>query len=117
MKGVQARGNLNRPLIYHGWRRILYSWPILIILFIILGFLVRASWRVYGNWSESREMARLALLRYQNDKARLEMLQREVTRLGTKRGVEEELRRKFPVSLPGEEVVIIVDDQASTTHQ
>ena len=72
-------------------------------------FLAGSVWDVRGkeriSWQE-KENARLA---YEDLKARHEDLSEGVGRLETERGIEEELRGRFPVAKEGEEVIILVD--------
>lgn len=54
----------------------------------------------------NRQEAEIALANLKNKQAGLE---KEIARLETDRGVEEELRRRFQVVRPGEQVLVIVD--------
>lgn len=105
-----------RPALYRGWRRIVYSWPALAVLLLLVLLLGRATWRVSARWGQVRNDALQARARYQETEERFKELGEEVKRLGTERGLEEELRRNFPVAKPGEEVVIIVDSKATTSR-
>lgn len=49
--------------------------------------------------------------------ARKSDLEKKVKYLSNDRGIEAEMRRNFDVARPGEQVVIIVDKEASTTDQ
>ena len=113
---MQDRRQNRRPIIYYGWRKVAYSWPTVIILFIITFFILRATWRIYGVWDRSRANSREASSRYEANLRRSQELETEVSRLGTERGLEEELRRNFPIVKPGEEVVIILGDKATSTR-
>ncbi len=42
--------------------------------------------------------------------SRRDFLNAEVTRLSTEKGIEIEIRKKFRVAKPGEELVVIIDD-------
>lgn len=47
--------------------------------------------------------------------ARKDALEQQVEYLTSERGIEAELRRQFDVSLPGEQVIVILEDEASGT--
>ena len=49
--------------------------------------------------------------------ARKADLEKKVQYLSNDRGIEAEMRRNFDVARPGEQVVIIIDKEASTTDQ
>ncbi len=57
-----------------------------------------------------------ASAKYAADMQRSQDLENEVSRLETERGLEEELRRNFPIVKPGEEVVVILDGKATSTR-
>ena len=99
-------------------QRILHSKFMLVIGIVLLVLLTNATTRVYARYRESltrREAVgrELALL-----KSRADTLSKEVARLNTSSGVEEEIRRQFNMVKPGEEVAIIVDppkDESSSS--
>jgi cell division protein FtsB len=99
------------------FRRILYSKGTLAVLFILILFFARASWQLYKKERESAANA----VQSQNALNRLEdrqkVLNDEIARLQTDEGVEEEIRAKYGVSKPGEQVLIIVDDKKATTTE
>ncbi|HEY4518534.1 MAG TPA: hypothetical protein VJG48_02805 [Candidatus Paceibacterota bacterium] len=116
MKVFQVKRLDKRPVVYHGWRKVLYSWPVLVVLVLVVLFLFRATWRVYVVWGRSREASLGASAKYQKDLKRSQDLENEVSRLETERGLEEELRRNFPIVKPGEEVVVILGSKATSTR-
>ncbi|HEY4504186.1 MAG TPA: hypothetical protein VJI73_00250 [Candidatus Paceibacterota bacterium] len=116
MRTIQERKQDKRSIIYHGWRRVLYSWPVLIILFILIVLMIKSTWRVYVNWDLSKDLAREANLEYLANQERTARIEEEVARLKTERGLEEELRRSFPIAKPGEEVVVILGDRPTSTN-
>lgn len=85
---------------------------------IILIFSARAAYGVYKNKNESERAA----YNKQNELAQLEerqtFLTSELKKFSTTDGKESELREKFGVAKPGENVAIIVqaDDNASSTE-
>lgn len=92
-------------------RKIIYSRNMLIFLTIILAFLIFSVVKVYVK-------SRAAILK--NDEAKKELadlekrkseLGNEIARLETEFGAEEELREKFNVGKPGENILVIVDKE------
>lgn len=90
-------------------RSILLSLPMLLVLLVIVFGLAYAAWNVYekeratrGKWQERR-------VELEGLRAREALLEEEIERLGTKRGVEEEVRKTFDVVKEGERVIVIVD--------
>ena len=99
------------------WRTILHSRVALgLALLLCLGM----AHIVYERYTIQEEMigkeaeaqAKLNVL-----EARKSDLEKKVQYLSNDRGIEAEMRRNFDVARPGEQVVIIVDKEASTTDQ
>lgn len=94
-------------------RNIIFSWPMIGLLAV---FNIAVGARLIGVYSESlraskEEKAVNHELQVLNEKrGRLEA---EVGRLGTDQGVEEELRKRFGVSKPGEEMLVIINNGAN----
>ena len=95
------------------FRRIIYSRPVFVVLFVVLVILGFSLIERYVIEQETREKLTLVkreqevLLAKESDlKARLERLQ-------TIRGTEEEVRKKFRVAKEGEGVIIVVEPKAT----
>lgn len=90
-------------------KRILYAPITAIVLVVVLFLLVRAAIGAYRDERASRSQ----LKNLQQSAAELSnremFLASEVDRLGSDRGLEEELRNKYPVAKEGEHVVVIVE--------
>ncbi len=99
---------MQRVQVYRGWRRVAYSYPALVVLIIVSVFIFKATWRTYVKWAESRQTAQEAVARFESEQARAERVGADIERLGTERGLEEELRNNFQVGKPGEGVIILV---------
>ena len=93
----------------------IYSKPVLVILLIILLWVIYGTWGVFQKERESRAN----LLRVQNQLANLQErsseLSADVARLNTVQGKEEEIRSKYEVAKPGEELLVIVDKDGAET--
>jgi len=96
-------------------RKILYSPFVLIILFIITLLISSGVVSVYKKAKlseenlerEKRELERLAV--------REKTLTSSINYLKTDQGIEDEIRTKFRAVREGEKVVVIIDNQPSTT--
>lgn len=94
-------------------RRIVLSWPIVALVCIIAILLGFSTLRLYMRnrpLSIARETlnADIAALKERNTE-----LEKRVIRLQTPAGVEEEIRERFGLRRPDEEVIIIVRDDKS----
>lgn len=81
---------------------------------VVLFLALMAGWSAYVRYDiamEMRERRIQAELQAQALEARRETLAEQVEYLSSERGVEAEMRRQFDVALPGEQVVVIVDDK------
>ena len=90
-------------------RNIVYSKPMLVILAILV---IAFMYSVYGALEKERETRvvknqRAAVLEELSE--REEVLQLEIDRLNTEKGIEAEIRSKFEVAKDGEEVIVIVE--------
>jgi cell division protein FtsB len=97
---VKFRGN-NKKIIYSGWTAL--------VLIIILIILIRSTWSVFqkergteGNLSGTNE--EMVLLEDRRD-----LLIKEIERLNSEKGIEEEIREKFRVVKQGEEMLMIIE--------
>lgn len=92
-------------------RQIMFSVPVLILLFIILFFVAKGSWGVYKKYSLSKN----ELENSQSDLALLEekkkTIEAKIEKLNTETGVEKEIRSKFDVAREGEKLIVIVEDK------
>ncbi len=92
-------------------RKILESKPFL----LLLGILVFAfGWNIFGFWGKMEEtkknkemaQAKVAELQAQKDK-----LSGDIAKLKTDEGVEANIREKFGLVKPGEQMIVVVDDK------
>jgi cell division protein FtsB len=99
-------------------KNFLYSKITLVILLILIGVAVNAVWGIY----QKQHMAKVNLAKtaavYEGLQVREKMLSSEIERLKTEDGKEEEIREKYGLVKPGEEVIVIVDkDEATNSDQ
>ena len=94
-----------------------HSKLVLLVLIIIMVFLLQS---VYERFQVEQDMAarRAAVeAELRELEVRKATLEEEVEYLSHERGIEAEMRRQFDVALPGEEVVIIVDERSEETGE
>lgn len=96
-------------------RRMLYSWPVIVILLFIVVFLSRSVWEVYQSERVAREKKIEAETERDKTLARKNELSFLVGHLSSERGMEEEIRKKFSVAKPEERVIVVVDPPKATT--
>ncbi|MDQ3076627.1 MAG: septum formation initiator family protein [bacterium] len=99
------------------FKKILYSKGMVITLLILIIFFARATYGVYQKQEESSANTLQAAGELKRLVDRQTLLNTELARLSTNEGIEEEIRAKFGVSKPGEEVLIIVDPHKATTTE
>lgn len=90
-------------------RKILYSWPVVAVLLLILIVLVMSTWDVFVKYTRSAYEVQQAEGERQELLERRAELENDIAHLQSERGIEEEIRDKFNVAKEGEEVVVIVD--------
>jgi len=90
-------------------KRLIYSRVTLVVFIIIFAFLLKAVWDVYKKQAITRDNLAKTAAVYEGLRAREEMLSSEIERLKTESGTEEEIREKYGLVKPGEEVLVIVD--------
>lgn len=93
----------------HLIRRILFGKIGLIALVAIFAIFANGTWSVYKKATfakENRQMAEQELAELHEREA---ALKEELSRLDTKRGLEEEIRHKFDVGREGEQLIVLVD--------
>lgn len=91
-------------------RKILYSKVTLVVLFIILIVASRGAYQIYGKAARARIEREEALSALAEMKIHTTELTENIARLKSDRGIEEEIRQRFTVARPGEEVVVVVDE-------
>ncbi len=97
------------------WQKILYSRASLAALLVVLFFVAKGTWGVYQKEAESGRNLEAATRELNKVSVRKELLTANITRLRTERGAEEEIRNRFRVAKPGEELIVIVDSGATGT--
>jgi len=94
---------------YSAMRRTFGLRVLSVFLLVVLFFMVRSGINVYKKERETQENRNMAELEFAELEGRKTELQKEVIKLKTDRGVEEELRSQFEIGHEGESMLVIVD--------
>lgn len=70
----------------------------------------KGAWGIHQKAQIALSEREIAARSLSDLEARTAELKESLTRLKSERGIEEEVRQKYTVARPGEEVVIVVDD-------
>jgi cell division protein FtsB len=97
------------------FRSFLYNRYILGFLGLLVILAVHSTWNVYQKQRESVALLRVAQGESSVLKAREQELQTKIASMQTEQGMEEEIRSKFNVAKPGENVVVVLDQSDATT--
>ena len=90
-------------------KKLLYSKITLFILIIVTIFLLNAVWDVYKKQGITKANLVKTATSLGALQVREKTLSSEIQRLNTESGKEEEVRDKYGLVRPGEEVIVIVD--------
>lgn len=93
-------------------RKILYSKTTLVVLALLVFAVGRGAWGIYQKAEIARSERDIAARSLAELQARTSELQTSLALLKSDKGIEEEVRQKYTVARPGEEVVVVVDDSA-----
>lgn len=89
-------------------KKALYSRPVIFLLFIVLAFLIHATWNIY----KKQQISKIDLQEVKKESDGLALreahLKDAVAYLNTDEGIEAEIRSKFRAVRPGEQVAVII---------
>lgn len=94
-------------------RNFLYSKTTLFILIILIILVANAAWGVYKKQKLSKENLAQTANVLGGLQAREKMLSSEIEKLKTEAGKEEEIREKYGLVKPGEEVIVVFNETNS----
>jgi cell division protein FtsB len=97
-------------------RSVAYSRVTLIILGLLVILSLRSIWMLYQKQQESEKLRQQANAEVGELLARQAELNTQIARLQTPQGIDAAIRDKYNVAKPDENMVVIVDDQSSTTE-
>src|SRR3989338_1098308 len=98
-------------------RKVLYSKGVLLLLFILLILVGKATWGLYVKERESRKSLDRVESELLSLQEREKRLQDDIARLKTTEGIEAAIREQFQVAKPGERMVVLVEDAKSDPEQ
>lgn len=90
-------------------RRLVYSWPVAMAVFLLAVFLGQSAVRSYLVARNTRSAYTEARRDREDLEAKRVELDKTLDYLSTPYGLERELRRKFGLVKPGEHLMVIVD--------
>ena len=96
-------------------RKIIYSTPALVLLALIVAILARSSFGAIKKEQESSEKAKELDNRAVSLEDRQAELEKDINRINTEAGIEEEIRSKLNVSKDEESFVVLVDSEENKT--
>ena len=98
------------------WTRLFYRiiiWVCLLVLVALLWTVGSATWRVYSKGQEARK-AHLNAEQSSNElNERKVSVGARLEKLGTEEGFEAEVRNRYQLAKPGEEVIVLVNAQSA----
>ena len=95
------------------FRKLLYSNVSIVLLLVLLVLIGKGTWNMYTKQHEAYLDRVDVESSLSSLKSKQDFLTREISGLKTQNGVELEIRDKFNVKRPGEEVAVIVDSTTS----
>lgn len=97
------------------WKRFFVrglGWVALVVLALLIATLGAAAWRLYGKAEEARMTHKGAAQALEELRSRKIAVESALTKLGTERGIEEEIRLRYQLAKPGEEQIVLVASRA-----
>ncbi len=101
MVDFQVKKNINK---------IIYSKVVLVLLMILIIIILIQLYDIYFKYKISQDNTRKTAANLEILKEKEVYLKSEITRLESQTGIEEEIREKYGVIRPGEEIIVILDD-------
>lgn len=98
-------------------RRIVYSWPVVLVLLGILVLFAMSTWDVFMKYQKSTANVTRLEEDYTTLVEREKKLQERIEYLQSEQGIEEEIRDKFNVAKEGEQVIVIVDPEVAEDEE
>lgn len=98
-------------------RRLLSSNLLIFGLCILVVIVAKETWDLYTKEQHARELLENAEARQESLGEREAFLTSELSSLNDAEGVEGELRERFGIAKPGEKVIMLIDEEATTTFE
>ncbi len=97
-------------------RRFLIGLCLLALLGVVTFAAVHAAWNMYGKFADATASSDAAQLNLTRLKAQKSSVEAEVASLSSPQGQEAQLRRSYGVARPGEGVIQIVHESATSSN-
>ena len=98
-------------------KKVIYSWPVLVLLFLMILLVGKGVWGVYKSEKISRQSRQLSGEEYKRLQDRSDLISLEIEMLETEKGIEAEIRDKFRVVKEGEQLAIIINSADELKEQ
>jgi len=95
-------------------KKYMYSKTVLVLFIILIILATNSVWKVYKKHSMTKDNLAAITTNLEELQAREKMLSSEIEKLKTVSGTEAEIREKYGLVKPGEEVITVVDSTTST---
>ena len=99
---------------FHEKRKIkawVYSWPMIVVLLIPIGFLSVSVYERYQKERDTKEKRDEQSVKLEALEERASALEAKVEYAKSTEGIEEEIRSRYDVAKEGEQIVIIIDGE------
>ncbi len=96
-------------------RNFIYNHWVLCFLGLIVILMIHSTWNVYQKQRESAKLLEQAENQSKELQNRQKELQDRIANMQTTQGMEEEIRNKFNVAKPGENVAVVLDNDDATS--
>ncbi|MDD5152871.1 MAG: hypothetical protein PHS95_02650 [Candidatus Pacebacteria bacterium] len=97
-------------------RRILYSKTMILVLLVVAILVARGTWQVYTKASIARAKSDESAQKLKEIQERNSTLEASLAHLKSNNGLEDEVRQKFNVARPDEEVVMVIDENSKKSE-
>jgi len=105
---------MNRPGPQRNrWRQWVFSIPTAVVLVVLIVVVGQATWNMYQTQKRTNERLQRLQKEKQELVARRQAAQEAAAQVSTDRGIREEIREKFSVAKPGEQVIVLNENQSS----
>lgn len=94
------------------FRKILYSKASILVLLVAFILVSRGAWSVHQKAEIARTERDESVRMLAELQERNTALEASLERLKSDKGIEDEVRQKYAVARPGEEVVVVVDESS-----
>ena len=106
------------------WKRLFYRliiWAVLLVATFLVYTVGSATWRVFTKGQDARSAHMNAEENVNDLMERKALVEAKLNKLGTEEGFEAEVRDRYQLAKPGEEVIVLVnaqsDSKVSTTRK